>query len=246
MEMASWFHVDEGYIFLTDEDIIAWHENQGAGTTSINWNDFVGHGGISKVFGVNHSAHHEGFVGMPDVVRKTILDGKMDMMFAHATNLCEATPEFINMMKRLANRYPNVESQLVRNPYLNHNGQALTVLTQMEVGVKNKFVGSTVGKLIRHPMCKEDAMLVALKGATEFMDEQPDHHHYRDIITHPNITRKVLKYIKDNIKHSDVQGLVKQQMKTFKARNVIKKIKAFKKLEVKVVTNGKVKVRSAV
>jgi hypothetical protein len=246
MEMASWFHEDGGYIFLTDEDIVAWHENQGAGREHINWNDFVGHGGITKVFGVNHRAHHEGFVEMPDVIKKTIFEGKMDMMFAHASNLSEATPEFIPLMKRLANRFPFVEDQLVRNPYLNWKGQSLTILDQMEVGVKNKFTGSTVGKLIRHPMCQEDAMLVALKGATEFMDEHQDHHHYRDIIVHPNVTKKVLKYMVDNIKHTDVQTWAKQQMKRVKAKKVITKIQALNKLEVKIVTNGKVKVRTAV
>src|ERR1035441_5448508 len=105
-EMASWFQIDRGYIFLTDEDIIAYYDQKQDDHKSIDWNNMVGHYGIITVFGVpDEYHHHEGFVEMPDVIKKTILDRRMDMMFAHAGNLREATPEFIPLMKRLANRY---------------------------------------------------------------------------------------------------------------------------------------------
>jgi hypothetical protein len=250
-EMASWFHVnkgkpDEGFIFLTDEDIIAWYDQRGEGRNAIDWNNMVGHYGIIHVFKTDHREHLEGFVNMPDVIRKTILDGKMDMMFAHAGNLREATPEFIPMMTRLANRFEKVEAQLKCNPYRNYRGQTFTLRDQMKIGVENGFTGSTIGEILRSDLCNEETMLIALKGAVKFMDEYTDHHHYHQIINNNNVTRKVLKYMLEHVPHTDVIEAVKLRLKTVKAKAMMQKAKSIKRLQVQVTKMGDAKVRVAV
>lgn len=243
-EMASWFQIDKGYIYLTDEDILAWQEQNGIKDGDVPWNDFVGHHGIITVFGVeDRYVHHEGFVNMPQVIRRSILDGKMNTMFAHAGNLREATPEFIPMMKRLANRYPNVEAQLKRNPYLIRKIENASFQLQMEVGVQNGFTGSTIGQLLRHPECDEKSMLMALQGARTLMDEHSDHHHYKNIIQHANVTKKVLTYLLDNVSHTDVQELVKARMLTIKTRRA-KKQAVVAEMNIQVLVEGKAKVRT--
>jgi hypothetical protein len=247
MEMASWFKTKEGYIFLTDEDIIAYHENNGESTESIDWNNFVGHGGLMRVFriGDRGQTHHEGFVEMPDVIRKTALDGKMDMMFAHADNLNEATPEFIPLMQRLANRFPKVKRALAENPYVEWKGGKLTNAKQMKVGVERGFKGSTIGQLLRHRNCDEESMLIALKGATEYMDTMTDHHHYYNIIMHPRVTKVVLQYIISNVGHGDVQAWAQDRLKNFKVKRIAK-MKALTNLKVKTIKRGNRLIRTTV
>jgi hypothetical protein len=247
-EMASWFKTKDGYIFLTDEDVIAYHENMGSSSKEIDWNDFVGHGGLMQVFRIpdRGQTHHEGFVDMPDVIRKTILDGKMDMLFAHAGNLREATPEFIPLMERLANRFPKVKSQLRTNPFRVYKGKGqMTNLAHMKVGVERGFKGSTIGQLLRHPSCQEASMLVALKGASDYMDEHCDYHHYHNIIHHPNVTRKVLQYILRNISHSDVKSWALNRLKKLAITSRMR-VKGAKALKIKTIKRGKAKIRMAV
>jgi hypothetical protein len=243
-EMASWFQIDKGYIFLTDEDIIAYYDQRQDDHKSIDWNNMVGHYGIITVFGVpDKYHHHEGFVEMPDVIKKTILDRRMDMMFAHAGNLREATPEFIPLMKRLANRYPHVEEQLQRNPYLCYNADHASFQTQMEIGVQNGFTGSTIGQLLRHVACNDKAMMLALRGARELMDSHSDHHHYRSIIDHANVTKAVLRFILDNIPHKDVQDLALARLKTVK-RKAVQKQAVVAEMNIQVLVDGKTKIRT--
>lgn len=175
-EMASWFKTRDGIIFLTDEDIIAWHEQRGKGTKEIEWRDFVGHQGICQVFNLNTYAHKhiEGFEGMPGIIKKSILDGKMDMMFAHADNLKEATPEFIPLMQRLATRFEKVKRQLANNPYnLITKNCMPDIEMRMSYAVKHKFDGSTIGNLLMHKRCTPKATLEALKGFPEHFDKLP-------------------------------------------------------------------------
>ena len=214
-EMASWFETKDGFCFVTDDDVKAYHDQKGFESKDIDWNNFVGHYGIGKCFrmDLNRYTHHEGFVNMPNVIKQNIFDGKMDMLFAHASNLGEATPEFIPTMRRLANRFSNVREQLARNPYVRHTGKSkVTKEHQMMVGVKHGFKGSTIGNLLRHPCCSEKAMLIALKGATDYMDTHDDHHHYHNIIHHLHVTKTVLDYILKNIDHYDVKDWAKERL----------------------------------
>lgn len=247
-EMASWFKIEDGgFVFVTDEDVLAYHDQNGEDRSNIPWNDMVGHPGILKVFGIpDKYPHTEGFVHMPDVIKKHIFDGKMDTLFAHAGNLREATQEFIPLIKRLANRYPNVEAQLKSNPYRNYVGKILTFRDNMQVSIENGFVGSTIGELLRHEYCFEDSMLLALKDATKFMDESTDHHHYFNIVNNPNVTRKVLKYMLENIKHDDVVSVVRDKIKHIRAKGAIRKMKKIEKLQVQTIQQGKIKIRTAV
>jgi len=253
-EMASWFQMRagdfslaKGVAFLTDDDVIAWHEQHGIGRGDISWNNFVGHSGLMQVFNLpNRYTHHEGFVNMPDIIKKTILDGKMDKLFANAGNLDEATPEFIPMMRRLANLYPNVRYQLAHNPYKNYKGGPLTNLNQMKVGIRSKFKGSTIGELLRHPLCGEDSMLLALKECKDFMDEYSDCHHYHNMLDHDNVTPKVLRAIMQNGPYAEVRDKAKRLLAHYKPRTIgtEKEVKkALKNLKVKVVKRGKAKVR---
>ncbi|VVB50633.1 Uncharacterised protein [uncultured archaeon] len=244
MEMASWFEdkKGQGYIFLTDEDIIAHH---GGDKNGINWNDFVGHHGLMQVFHLPDAYnHYEGFVRMPDVIRKTILAGKMDMMFAHADNLCEATPEFIPMMHRLSSRYSKVASALSSSPYRDwhiEKGKP-TLHMQMKVGIENGFKGSTIGEILRHPLCDEKTMFLALEGARELMDEYPEHHHYRNMVENQYVTKKVLNFILKNIPHVDVKEWAEARLKTCKDLKLTKVTLTRKK--VKTVQIDKALVRS--
>lgn len=254
-EMASWFKTKDGYMFLTDEDVIAYYENRDCSTSSINWNDFVGHSGLMTVFKLpNEYYHHEGFVNMPDVIKKAALNGKMDKIFSHAGNLREATPDFIPMMKRLAQRSKHVREQLDRNPYKNYLN-AVSNKDQMRIGIENNFDGSTIGNLLRDDNCDEASMLLALSRATGFMDSHSDHHHYLNIIQHQNVTKKVLTYILDNIKHSNVQKWANERIGSLKSRRNLfvtrqnrlkKKLDVLNTLKVKTIKKGSAKVRMAV
>ena len=73
-EFPSWIEDNDGKVwFLTDKDIERYHENT---TNEICWQDFVGHSGIKKVFGIN-GKHIEGFENMPDKIVSAIKSGKM-------------------------------------------------------------------------------------------------------------------------------------------------------------------------
>jgi hypothetical protein len=194
----------------------------------------------------NRYTHHEGFVNMPDIIRKTILDGKMDMLFAHAGNLEEATPEFIPLMKRLATHYSNVRYQLARNPYKNYKGGPITNLYQMKTGIRNHFKGSTIGELLRHPLCGEDSMMLALKECKDFMDEYTDAHHYHNMLDHENVTPKVLRFIMAHGPYSEVRDKAKRLLAHYQPRIVgtEKEVKkALKNIKVKVIKRGTAKVR---
>ncbi len=249
-EMASWLHIDGGYVYCTDKDVIAYHEKEGEGVRSIEWDNFVGHYGIGKVFGVNLDRyyHHEGFTEMPDVIKKSIFNGDMDKMIQHAGNLEEATPEFIPILRRLANRSENVRSSLQDNPYKNWRGKGLLSNSlQMKVGIENGFTGSTIGNLLRSMTCDEKSMMIALRGAQDYMDEYSDHHHYHNIIENSNVTKKVLKYMLDQIEHGDVQRAVKQRLCGFRTvKQRIIKVKNFKRLKTQTWMKGRVKVRNTV
>ncbi len=239
-EMASWFDFKNGqYSFLTDDDIIAYHDRMELNTRTIPWDDFVGHGGMMRVFNLKDNwTHEEGFIGMPLVIKKQILNGKMDMMFAHAGNLSEAGPEFMPLMKRLANRFPNVANQLKSNPYKDFKGNVdmkLSNFAQVKVGVDNAFKGSSIGKLLRMDTCMEDSMLYILKGATSYMDVHSDHHHYFELMNHPNLTRKVLEYISGNVKHKDVLDKAKELLVNFKDRKKVSLTKVVQNLKTKTV-----------
>lgn len=238
-EFASWFHVDEGYIYLTDDEVYAYQDQEGIEAQYIDWNNLVGHAGIMKVFGVPDKYHHyEGFVNMPQVIKKSLFDGRMDMLFGHAGNLREATPEFIPTMKRLANRFPNVESQLKSNPYKDYLGGPPPFKEQMVVGVKNGFNGSTIGELLRHPNCDEDSFILAMSDAKSYMEAHSDHHHYHDIIRHPNVTKKTLEYIISHIKHQDVQDAALEKIKNGVVKKRVKKAKDYRALSEKVSAFG--------
>ncbi len=250
-EMASWFDFKDGkFSFLTDDDIIAYHDRNGLNTRTIPWDDFVGHGGMMRVFNLKDKwTHEEGFVGMPLVIKKQILNGKMDMMFAHAGNLAEATPEFMPLMKRLANRFPNVAAQLKNNPYKDFKGDLdakMSNFAQMKVGVDNSFKGSSVGKLLRMDNCMEDSMLYALQGATSYMDMHADHHHYFQLMTHPNLTRKVLEYIVGNVKHQDVLDKAKEILVNFKDPKRVSVKSIVKNIKVKTVQSEGAIIRSSI
>ena len=260
MEMASWFEIEEGsdaddfgvtgVAFLTDQDVIAWHEAQGAGVKDINWNDMVGHHGLMKVFNLpNKYSHREGFVNMPLVIRKAVHDGKMDMLFAHADNLGEATPEFIPTMKRLANKYPRVGEYLKTNPYRNsHADTVVSNLEQMKIGVSEGFQGSTIGELIRHPLCGEEAMLLCLKSKTarELMDSHSDRHHYRDMIKHGSVTRNVLNHIIETDSNSTVVSWAKERLAHYKGIVKPAKMKSMDKIKVKTIVKGSARIRVAI
>jgi len=77
-DFPSWLEKDGEALFLTDDDIIAWHETNRQGQ-SINWHDFVGHSGIIKILGDNGGEHKELFPIHPDIA-KAIREGKMDKM----------------------------------------------------------------------------------------------------------------------------------------------------------------------
>jgi len=248
-EMLSWFKTKDGFLFLTDDDVISYHENKGNNTEYIKWDDYVGHSGLMKVYNLpNIHAHQEGFVGMPLVGRKAILDGKMNKLFAHAGNLREATPEFIPLMRRLAVRSRNVAEQLENNPYRHCDGIVVSNAKQMEIGVKNNFKGSTVGNLLRDSNCDEKSMLIALEGARELMDEHTDHHHYHHIVYHENVTKHVLKYILDHVNHQDVREWVMDRLPTLRSRRkrIIKTAANYKDLKVRTIRKGRAKIRAIV
>ncbi len=251
-EMASWFKVKEGIIFLTDKDVIAYHDRAGSSTERINWYNFVGHGGMMKVFNIpdRGQTHHEGFVNMPDVIKKTILNGEMNMLFAHAGNLQEATPEFIPLMTRLAERFSNVREQLRENPYRTlklKKGSTLSNFIQMKVGIDNNFKGSTIGRLLRSNTCQEESMMLALRKVRNFMDQYSDRHHYFNIINNPNVTKKVLRYMLDNVSHSDVRDGALDRMDALKGHPaVLKKVKALSVLKIKTIKKGRAKIRTTV
>lgn len=260
MEMASWFEIKEGsdaddfgvtgVCFLTDDDIIAYHEMNGTNAKDIKWVDFVGHDGLMRVFNLpNKYSHREGFVNMPLVIRKAIHDGKMDNMFANADNLNEATPEFIPTMKRLANKYSRVADFLKVNPY--RDAKADTVvsnLEQMKSAIKSGFSGSTIGELIRDPLCHEEPMLLCLQTATarELMDSHGDRHHYKDMINHPRVTRKVLAEIIKTEKHASVKAWANERLAHYKGVTKVKKEKGLDKLKVRTIIKGKAKIRIVV
>jgi len=215
-EMASWFNTEEGVVFLTDDDVYAHQDYHDRRDSEIPWNNLVGHAGILTVFKVpDKYPHTEGFVDMPDVIKKHIFDGKMDMLFAHAGNLREATPEFIYTMKRLANRFPNVESQLGSNPFRKIIGN-ITLKQQLELCAEHGLTGSTIGAILRQPTCDEDTMLVALQKARYYLDQYGNNQHYFDIIKHRNVTKKVLAYIINNIGINEVNSLATNTLATFK------------------------------
>jgi hypothetical protein len=234
-EFASWFKTKDGYIFLTDDEVYAYQDQEGIDDENINWFNLVGHAGIIRVFNIADKHHHyEGFVGMPTVIKKNLFDGRMDMLFGHAGNLREATPEFIPTMKRLANRFPSVEDQLQRNPYKHYLGRTFSYKEQMEIGVANGFNGSTIGELLRHPDCDQDSMIVALQGAVSYLEAHSDHHHYFDIIRHPNVTKKVLQYIVGHVKHKDVTDVALEALKNPSVKKTVRKAKDYRKMTEKV------------
>jgi hypothetical protein len=243
--------VPGGIIFLTDADVVAYYENKGHSVQSIDWNDFTGHQGIIRVFRITKEYyHHEGFIGMPPVMKKMILEGKADRIFSHCENLREATPEFIPMMRRLAVHSRNVANQLEVNPYnrvvpLNGNERnwKLSLTTQMRVGIKHGFTGSTIGNILRAEGCPEEAMLVALNSAKtrRYMDGYEDHHHYLDIVANPYTTKKVLQFLLTDVKHEDVRVAAKLRIKgPVKKATILRFTKSFR---VKTVTRNGVKIR---
>jgi hypothetical protein len=214
-----------------------------------------------------NQTHHEGFVGMPPVIKKQIFDGKMDMLFAHAGNLHEATPEFIPTMKRLASRFRNVKAQLADNPYVDFQDKIISNLDQMKIGVKRGFKGSSIGNLLREEGCTEEAMMVALLGARDLMDSHSNHHHYHDIINNRFVTKNILQYILKNIPFADVQENAVKRLTGFvqvklpsqpstkelrmeqakieadKAKKIQLKIERVKKMKIKIIKRGKAKIR---
>jgi len=244
-EMASWFETPEGYIHLTDEDIIAYHEQDGAGSKAINWDDYTGHGGLIKVFHLkDEHHHHEGFVRMPDVIKKQVFNGKMDMMFAHSGNLNEATPEFIPTMVRLAKRFKRVADALKINPYKDYAPEkgGLSLYKQMQIGIENNFVGSTIGEILRSPLCDDKTMILAMTKAKRLMDEYTDHHHYRNIVENPSVSKVILKYLIEVVKHPDVSSWAEEKLKNYSSMKLSRVSLA--KMRVKTVKQGKALVRS--
>lgn len=245
-EMASWFEIEKGkFAFLTDDDVIAWHENQGMGTKYIEWNNFVGHGGLMKVFGLpDKYQHQEGFVGMPEIIKRHIFDGKMNKLFSAAENLREATPEFIPLMRRLANGSPKVDDALMRNPYNRYGGPALGNEVQMQISIDNGFQGSSIGNLLRDPSCNAKSMMLALTKAMNLMEEQSDKHHYDNIIEHVNVTPEVLEFIISNVGHSRIVEKAKKYLQNWKKPAAVKALKIKgKSVEI---AKGNAKIRSLV
>ncbi|VVB50635.1 Uncharacterised protein [uncultured archaeon] len=243
--MASWFETEKGFLFLTDGDVIAYNENRGVPKSQIDWNDYVGHDGLMKVFGLpNKWSHQEGFVSMPDVIRKMLFDGKMDFLFAHAGNLSEATPEFLPVFQRLAPRFPHVKNEMERNPYFQmflKSGRipklikSLSLHRQMQVGIKHDFKGSTIGQILRHPHCEERTMLLALstRKTREYMNEYSDLHHYFNIVHNLSTTKAVLEYIVKNIKHSRVVSAAQTRLEAMVPKKTKKSTLKFKKTSIK-------------
>ena len=98
-EVPSWIESEGSNYWLSDKDVIRWHEENKPGQ-NINWDDFTGHSGIKKVFGVS-GWNKEGFP-CPDQILNGMLSGKMNEICRHADNINSWPVEMLPVLTKLS------------------------------------------------------------------------------------------------------------------------------------------------
>jgi len=95
--VPSWIKTNTKIYFLTDKDVTKHHENT---NEAINWNDYTGHSGIEKIYGVSGN-HVEGFPCPPELMN-ALLSNKMYQICRHAENISEFPKEMARVLEILS------------------------------------------------------------------------------------------------------------------------------------------------
>jgi hypothetical protein len=97
--VPSWIESEGKIYYLTDKDVISYHEHKKPGQ-KINYNDFTGHSGIKAVLGVS-GTDKENFPCPKEILDK-ILSGKMDNICRKAENIESWPKEMIPILAKLS------------------------------------------------------------------------------------------------------------------------------------------------